>query len=104
MSKAAEEAAALALSMAAPPRKAKSKVKSEAVEAPPLNRRVRLSADIDNDAYRGLTSWCQDLASQLGRANVKHVWAVRALVAELLEDRELQTRVADRIAAAEAAK
>ena len=103
MSKAAEEAAALALSVAQP-RKAKPKVKSESVEAPPLNRRVRLSADIDNDAYRGLTSWCQDLASQLGRANVKHVWAVRALVAELLEDRELADRVAARIAAAEASK
>jgi hypothetical protein len=63
----------------------------------PQSKKVRLSADIDPDLYRELASWCHDVALQLGRTRVQHVWAIRALINELLEDRELEVRIIERI-------
>lgn len=71
--------------------------KPKATPNAPQSKKVRLSADIDPDVYRDLASWCQDVAFQLGRTRVQHVWAVRALIAELLEDNALKTKIIERI-------
>lgn len=63
----------------------------------PLSEYVRLSVDIDPIAYRQLVSWCQDVAMAVGRVRVKHVWVIRAVLQELLENKDLQARVIERV-------
>ena len=63
----------------------------------PLTKQVRLSVDIEPVPYRGLMSFCQDIAMEIGRVRIQHVWVMRALVDELLESKELQKRVIERV-------
>ena len=63
----------------------------------PTSKPVRLSVDIDPDPYRQLVSWCQDVALAVGRVRVNHVWVLRAVIAEMLEDKELQAKVIERV-------
>lgn len=58
---------------------------------------VRLSVDIEREAYHGLVAWCQGIAMKVGRTRVNHVWVIRALVDELFEDEKLQQRVINRV-------
>ena len=67
------------------------------VAVAPLSEYVRLSVDIDPVAYRALVSWCQDVAMAVGRVRVKHVWVLRAVIAELLESKDLQAKVIERV-------
>lgn len=82
---------------------ARSKAVSQGVKSDkpaavtPLDKKVRLSADIAPEAYRALVSWCQDVALAVGRTRVQHVWALRALVDELRENPDLQVRIIERI-------
>ena len=62
-----------------------------------LNKKVRLSVDIEPDPYRSLVSWCQDIAFNLGRARINHVWVLRAVIDEMLVDKGLQARVVNRV-------
>ena len=39
----------------------------------------------------------EDVAMAVGRVRVKHVWVLRAVIAELLESKELQARVIERV-------
>ena len=58
---------------------------------------VRLSVDVERDAYHGLVHWCQGIAMKVGRTRVQHVWVIRALIWELFEDERLQQRVINRV-------
>jgi len=42
-------------------------------------------------------SFCQDIAMEIGRVRIQHVWVMRALVDELLENKELQKKVIERV-------
>ena len=63
----------------------------------PLTKLVRLSVDIEPVPYRGLMTFCQDIAMEIGRVRIQHVWVMRALVDELLENKELQKKVTERV-------
>ena len=63
----------------------------------PTTDLVRLSVDIKPVPYRQLMGFCQDVAMEIGRVRVQHVWVMRAVLAELLEDKELQRRVIERV-------
>lgn len=58
---------------------------------------IRLSVDLEPTPYRKLVSWCADFAFNEGRAKINHVWVMRALVEELLKDKDLQQRVIERV-------
>ncbi|HAQ9610280.1 TPA: DUF2274 domain-containing protein [Enterococcus faecium] len=58
---------------------------------------VRITADLSPQVYRGLIEYAAELASTQGRARVAHVHVVRALVAELVENEELQKAIARRV-------
>lgn len=58
---------------------------------------VRITADLSPQVYRGLIEYAAELASTQGRARVAHVHVVRALVAELIENEELQKAIARRV-------
>jgi hypothetical protein len=66
-------------------------------KAAPTTGPVRLSVDISSVPYRNLMNFCQDVAMEIGRVRVQHVWVMRAVLAELLEDKELQRRVIERV-------
>jgi hypothetical protein len=58
---------------------------------------IRITADLSPQVYRGLIDYAAELASAQGRARVAHVHVVRALVAELIENVELQKAIARRV-------
>ena len=58
---------------------------------------VRITADLSPQVYRGLIEYAAELAATQGRARVAHVHVVRALVAELVENGELQKAIAQRV-------
>ena len=58
---------------------------------------VRITADLSPQVYRGLIDYAAGLAETQGRVRVAHV--TRALVAELLENDELQGAIARRVRA-----
>ncbi|NII52166.1 DUF2274 domain-containing protein [Frigoribacterium endophyticum] len=55
---------------------------------------VRITADLSPQVYRGLIDYAAALAETQGRVRVAHVHVTRALVAELLENHELQGAIA----------
>jgi hypothetical protein len=59
--------------------------------------RPRMSVSVDRDDYNWLIDFCQDIAMELGRTRVNHVWVMRAVLKELLKDPALQRRVIDRV-------
>ena len=63
----------------------------------PVSKPVRLSVDIDPIPYRHIVSFCQDVAMAVGRVRVNHVWVMRALINELLESKDLQAKVIERV-------
>lgn len=79
------------------PSKAKDTVVKKRKPAVPTTDLVRLSVDIKPVPYRNLMNFCQDVALEIGRVRVQHVWVMRAVLAELLEDKELQRRVIERV-------
>lgn len=60
---------------------------------------VRITADLSPQVYRGLIDYAAGLAEAQGRVRVAHVHVTRALVAELLENDELQGAIARRVRA-----
>lgn len=60
---------------------------------------VRITADLPPQVYRGLIEHAAGLATAQGRARVAHVHVIRALVSELIENEDLQTAIAQRVAA-----
>lgn len=60
---------------------------------------VRITADLSPQVYRGLIDYAAGLAETQGRVRVAHVHVTRALVAELLENDELQGAIARRVRA-----
>lgn len=60
---------------------------------------VRITADLSPQVYRGLIDYAAELATTQGRARVAHVHVTRALVAELVENKDLQEAVARRVRA-----
>lgn len=72
-------------------------VKASRVAEAAKDKPVRLSVDIDRDAYLGLVAWCQNIAMKVGRTRVNHVWVIRALISELFDDETLQQRVINRV-------
>ncbi|MCJ0700227.1 DUF2274 domain-containing protein [Frigoribacterium faeni] len=60
---------------------------------------VRITADLSPQVYRGLIDYAAGLAEDLGQVRVAHVNITRALVAELLQNDELQGAVARRVRA-----
>lgn len=76
---------------------------AEAKPAPRPNviraRPVRITAGLSPQVYRGLIDYASRLAETQGRARVAHVHVTRALVAELLENDELQGAIARRVRA-----
>jgi len=58
---------------------------------------VRITADLSPQVYRGLIDYAAGLAEAQGRVRVAHVHVTRALVAELLENDELQGAIARRV-------
>jgi hypothetical protein len=58
---------------------------------------VRITADLPPVIYRALIDYPSNTAATLGRAKIAHVQVVRALVAELADDADLQSRIADRV-------
>ena len=60
---------------------------------------VRITADLSPQVYRGLIDYTAGLAETQGRVRVAHVHVTRALVAELLENDELQGAIARRVRA-----
>ena len=58
---------------------------------------VRLSVDIATEPYRQLISFCQDIAFNLGRSRINHVWVLRELIEELFSDPDLKERVIERL-------
>jgi len=62
-----------------------------------LEKRPRLSFDIDKDDYTWLVSYCQEIAPAVGRVKVNHVWVLRALVKELRRDPDLNLRTIERV-------
>ena len=61
------------------------------------SERPRMSVNVDRDDYNWLIDFCQDIAMELGRTRVNHVWVMRAVLKELLKDAALQRRVIDRV-------
>ncbi|WP_157489871.1 DUF2274 domain-containing protein [Frigoribacterium sp. Leaf44] len=76
---------------------------AEATPAPRPNviraKPVRITADLSPQVYRGLIDYAAGLAEAQGRVRVAHVHVTRALVAELLENDELQGAIARRVRA-----
>jgi hypothetical protein len=60
---------------------------------------VRITADLSPQVYRGLIDYAAELATTQGRARVAHVHITRALVAELVENENLQAVIARRVRA-----
>jgi hypothetical protein len=60
---------------------------------------VRITADLSPQVYRGLIDYAAGLAEAQGRVRVAHVHVTRALVAELLQNDELQGAIARRVRA-----
>jgi hypothetical protein len=81
----------------ATPSQAKENAPKKRKSAAPTTDLVRLSVDIRPVPYRNLMNFCQDVALEIGRVRVQHVWVMRAVLAELLEDKELQKRVIERV-------
>jgi len=59
---------------------------------------IRITADLPPQHYRELITYAAEIASDLGKAKVAHVQVVRALVAELAVNDDLQRRIATRVA------
>jgi len=76
---------------------------AEAMQAPRRSviraKPVRITADLSPQVYRGLIDYAAGLAETQGRVRVAHVHVTRALVAELLENGELQAAIARRVRA-----
>jgi hypothetical protein len=67
-------------------------------KAPPVQtKQVRLSVDLEPIPYRKLMIFAQDIAMEIGRVRIQHVWIMRALVDELLESKDLQKRIIERV-------
>lgn len=64
----------------------------------PRAKPIRITADFAPQVYRSLTRFCDQLAIALGRPRVPQVEVLRALLAELDDDDDLQTRIQERIA------
>jgi hypothetical protein len=60
---------------------------------------VRITADLSPQVYRGLIDYAAELAKDQGRARVAHVHVTRALVAELVENKDLREAIARRVRA-----
>jgi hypothetical protein len=60
---------------------------------------VRITADLSPQVYRGLIDYAAGLAEAQGRVRIAHVHVTRALVAELLENDEMQATIARRVRA-----
>ncbi|WP_162925059.1 hypothetical protein [Mycetocola zhujimingii] len=52
-----------------------------------------MSADLAPQDYRALLAYCAAMAEDLGKAKVAHVLVIRALVAELNTNPELQETI-----------
>lgn len=79
-------------------------VKAERVAVTPRQKPVRLSTDVEPTDYNKLMSLCADIALNVGRVRVSQIWVLRALVLEFLQDKELQSRVTERIRSGEVVK
>ncbi len=65
--------------------------------AVPRVKPVRVTTDLPPQTHRALTAMSVDLAQQLGVARVPHSDIVRALLAELETDPQLQRKVCSRL-------
>lgn len=59
----------------------------------PRAKPVRVTTDLAPQSYRGLLSYCAEMAEDLGRAKVPHVEVIRALISELNANPELQATI-----------
>lgn len=65
--------------------------------AAPLARPVRLSVDLGPMLYYWIIEHCIIMGRRMGRTKVPHVEVMRALVAELKSDKELQAKIDERV-------
>lgn len=93
MTKKHQDVAARARRVAAGPAAAGAPAATDAPRARP----VRITADLAPQSYRALISYCSSLAEELGEARVPHVAVLRALVAQLETDTDLQATIAERV-------
>ena len=66
----------------------------------PRAKPVRLTIDVAPQSYRGLVTYCAELAETLGRAKVSHAEVIRALISTLAADETLQSVIAERLKSA----